>query len=347
VSISWRHINDTEQPTRQAAADLEQQLIAGAADTVKQAAKDGNAGWWRLNQIRRRTHGAIQRFVSQAVSTARAAVASAARTGRVEAEKDLRQRHLTVVPTTAEATAAEKAQQEVTEKITATAPVAIRSADRLYTQALAAIIAQPAQSTAHRLRVAQGVLDRLSEAGITGFVDKANRRWNLVSYVEMCTKTVAANAMLDSHVQTLSAHGQHVAVIDGAVDCCAVPWHGQLVALDDAVPEDVQVMGTLDDARAAGVWHPHCRCSVESWNVGDPLPNIPDIDLQQYADRQRLRSLERRVRESKRVLVGAMTPEAEIAPRTRIRATQAQIRAHVANTGQKRQRPREQIGRAL
>lgn len=349
MSISWRHINGDEQPTRQSAADLEQQLIASATDTVKQAAKDGSAGWWRLNRIRYRTRTLVQRFVSQAVSTARAAVSSAARTGREEAEKDLRKRHLTVVPTTAEATVTAHAQQEVTEKITATASTAIRSGDALYAQALSAIIAQPAQSEAHRLRVAQGVLDRLAEAGITGFIDKANRRWNLVSYVEMATKTTAMDAMLDAHVQTLSAHGQHVAVIDGAVDCCPVcaPWHGQLVLLDGVAPEGVQVMGTLADARAAGVWHPHCRCEIGTWNAGEPLPTVPQPDPQLYTDRQHLRYLERQVRANKRVKAAALDDLSLHTANIRIRAYQAKIRQHVTHSGQRRMRRREQIGRAL
>lgn len=346
MAISWRHIKDTEQPTRQTAADLEQQLIAGAVDTVKQAAKDSNASWWRLNRIRRRTHDAVRRFVSQAVTTARTAVANAARTGREEAEKDLRRQHFTVVPTTAEATVTADAQREVAEKITATAPVAIRSGDRLYSQALSAIIAQPAQSEAHRLRVAQGVLDQLASAGVTGFRDKGGRNWNLVSYVEMATKTTAMNAMLDAHVQTLSAHGQQLVVIDGAVDCCPIcaPWHGQLVHIGDA-PEGATP--SLADARAAGVWHPHCRCSITAWNPGDPIPDIPQADPQLYADRQHLRYLERQVRASKRVKAAALDDLSRHSANVRIRSYQAKIRQHVSSSGQRRMRRREQIGRAL
>ncbi|WP_327139321.1 phage minor capsid protein [Nocardia sp. NBC_01327] len=350
MPISWDRIKHAHESTKQTAADLEQQLIANAASAVKGAEKDlSGTSWWRLASVRRRSRALIGTLVSRAVATARTAVSSATNTGRAEAEKDLRARYVPVTATDTGPIAA-AAEREVADKITATAPVAIRSSDRLYSDALSAIIAQPAQSTAHRLRVAQGVLDRLSEAGITGFIDKANRNWNIVSYVEMCTKTIAANAALDAHVHTLSAHGQHLAVIDGAVDCCPVcaPWHGQLVTIDDsAAPAGVQVAGTLDDARAAGVWHPGCRCSVESWDVGDPLPDIPEPDPRLYADRQRLRLLERRVRAGKRVLAAAMTPEAETGARQRIRAHQAEIRAHITATGVKRQRRREQIGRAL
>lgn len=344
--ISWDRVD--HEPTRQTAADLEQQLLTDAATAVKNSMKDAfGASWWRLSKLRRRSRQLIQELVAQAVARAKTAVSAATRTGRAEAEKDLTTRHLTVVPAyTDPVTPA--AEREVAEKISATAPVAIRSTDRLYTEALSAIIAQPAQSNAHRLRVAQGVLDRLSEAGITGFIDKAGRNWNIVSYVEMCTRTVAANAMLDSHIHTLTSNGQHVAVIDGAVDCCAkcAPWHGQLVTLDDTPPE-VPVMGSLDDARAAGVWHPGCRCSIGLWTPGDPRPHIPEPDPRLYADRQRLRALERRVRAAKRVLAGAMTPEAQTAARVRVRAAQAQIREHVTRTGVKRQRHREQIGRPL
>ncbi|MFJ4653865.1 phage minor capsid protein [Nocardia sp. NPDC088792] len=342
MSISWRRIR--EHPTRQHAADLEHQLIADAADAVKAASKD-TGGWWQLNRLRQRSTHLVRQFLSGAVATARTAVAAAARTGREQAETDLRKHHLTVVPTHTDIPVAAKAEHEVTEAIKATAPHAIRSGDRLYTEALAAILSQPAQSEAHRLRVAQAVLDRLAGEGITGFQDKAGRNWNLVSYMEMATKTTAMNAMLDAHVQTLSAHGQHLVVIDGAVDCCPVcaPWHGRRVSID----APVEGVPTLADARAAGVWHPHCRCSVEFWYPGDPLPNVPQPDPQLYADRQHLRYLERQVRAAKRVKAAALDDLSLHAANIRIRAYQAKIRRHVSSSGQRRIRRREQIGRAL
>lgn len=350
MAISWQHIRNNHEPTKQTAETLEQSMISNVADVAKDAATDSGVSWWNALRIRRRSRDLVQRLISQAVFSARFAVRSAAVMGRQEAERDLYRRHLTVVPTRSDVSVAARAEREVTEKIAATAPVSIRSGDALYNQTLSAIIGQPAQSQAHRLRVAQAVLDRLTAAGITGFIDKRNRRLNLVSYIEMVTKTVAADAMLDSHVQTLSAHGQSLAVIDGAVDCCEIcaPWHGSLVVIDGATPpESVQVMGTLADARDAGVWHPHCRCEIRNWDVGDPLPEPPKIDPQLYKDRQHLRSLEREVRAAKRVHAGAMTPQAQLAAGKRIRAAQAKIRAHVGATDVRRQRRREQIGRAL
>ncbi|WP_405137527.1 phage minor capsid protein [Nocardia sp. NBC_01388] len=343
MGISWRNLKTTTPP-----AELEQQLIATAADAVQKAAQD-SGGWWRLNQLRNRSRELISTFLTRTAQNARAVVTGAAQAGRLAAEQDLHAALLPVVAADADIEVAANARREVTDRIAATAPTAIRSGDRLYSQALAAIIAQPAASRAHRLRVAQGVLDDLSAAGITGFVDKAGRNWNLVSYVEMATRAVALNAAIDAHVGTLAANDQHLVVVSAATACCdlCAPWDGSVLAIDDSGSSGGEVAGTLAEARDAGLFHPNCRCVIDRWSEGDPIPEVIAPDPEAYAATQRLRSLERQVRASKRVRAAALDDLATHAANTRIRVLQKRIREHIGATDVRRQRHREQIGRAL
>lgn len=62
--------------------------------------------------------------------------------------------------------------------------------------------------------------------------------------------------------------------------------------------------------------------------------------------RQKLRRLERELRALKRQEAAVIDPAAKTAFGKKIRAKQAQIRAHVAETGPQRQPHREQIGTA-
>src|SRR5206468_1854188 len=53
--------------------------------------------------------------------------------------------------------------------------------------------------TKSRLAAAQTAWDELLSRGITGFVDKSNRRWQLASYVEMATRTTVMQAAFEGH----------------------------------------------------------------------------------------------------------------------------------------------------
>jgi hypothetical protein len=101
---------------------------------------------------------------------------------------------------------------------------------------------------------------------------------------------------------------------------------------------------TLDEARAAGLFHCNCRHSVSAYQEGFTKPFGDVADPKGYADTQRLRYLERQTRAAKRVQAAAMDDAAAKAAGVKVRAYQAQIRAHVASTTAKRQPIRERLG---
>lgn len=101
---------------------------------------------------------------------------------------------------------------------------------------------------------------------------------------------------------------------------------------------------TLEEAKAAGLFHCNCRHSISAYQEGVTPPMGDVADPEGYAASQKLRYLERKTRESKRLEAAAMNPTALRAAKARTAAYQGKIRDHCAATGAKRQPWRESFG---
>ncbi|MEV4053028.1 phage minor capsid protein [Amycolatopsis sp. NPDC049688] len=214
-----------------------------------------------------------------------------------------------------------------------------------------------------RLRTAQRAWEELLARGITGFVDKAGRRWELASYVEMASRTGTAQAAVQGNLDRLASAGINLVVVSDAPQECkrCRPWEGKVLARTGPGARDVRVQhGTQDrtvtvhvagsvlEAVEAGLLHPNCRHSLSAYLPGvTRLPTDtadPDGDLA----RQKLRALERKVRKDKLQAAAALDPAARRVFEAKVRATQAEIRDHLktAPTQLFRQPHRERIGTA-
>lgn len=203
----------------------------------------------------------------------------------------------------------------------------------------------------------QAAWGSLLRGGVTGFTDVRGRRWALSSYVEMATRSATRRAYDDSKVTTMQNHGINlVSVVVGAGSCKAcADWVGKILRTDAGpvgrirVPNlagdgdvTVTVAGTLDDAKRHGWRHPNCRCSTVAYLPGlSVITDVTHYDPDAEAARQKLRYLEREVRAAK-VEASADVGDGKTAANARVRALQAKIRDHIAETGLIRQRHREQ-----
>lgn len=231
-----------------------------------------------------------------------------------------------------------------------------------YRQVVATAAVDTLLGTATRLRTAQRAWERLLSRGITGFVDRSGRHWELASYVEMATRTTVAQAAVEGHLDRLAAAGIDLVIVSNAPQECdrCRPWEGQVLArrgvegrqtieVQHATQDRtirVDVRGTVDEAIRAGLMHPNCRHSLSAYLPGVTRAPRNTADPDGDEARQELRRLERKVREWKRRAAGALDPAAAAAAQARVRDYQRQIREHVADTGLIRQRHREQIGTA-
>lgn len=215
-----------------------------------------------------------------------------------------------------------------------------------------------------RLQLAQTVWDRLLAQGVTGFVDRAGRNWELASYVEMATRTVLAQAATQAHLDQLQAQGVGLVIVSDAPQECALcrPWEGKVLAIagppgprtvqaehgiHDGVMVDVHIAGTVAEAIAAGLMHPNCRHSLSAYLPGVTKPKTHTADPDGDQARQRQRAIERQIRRWKLRADAALTPAAAKSAQAKVRAWQARLREHLAAHPElRRQPPREQIGAA-
>lgn len=206
----------------------------------------------------------------------------------------------------------------------------------------------------------KAALQEFLERGVTGFTDIAGRNWRIGTYAEMATRTAVSRAYDDAKVFRAAQVGIDLFSVLGGTNACdnCAPWFGKIIATSGPtgpreVPhsfEDrtitVDVAGTLADWRESGAKHPNCTCIAVEYLPGFSVPvSAPAYDPDAHAARDRLRELEVRERDAKRKLEIATaagdTAKAK-AQQRRILVTQAETRAHVAATGQRRRYNRSQ-----
>jgi len=233
----------------------------------------------------------------------------------------------------------------------------------VYREVIAATLPQVLLGTTTRLAAAQHAWERFLEQGVTGFVDKAGRRWELASYVEMATRTGTAQAAVQGHLDRLGAAGLDLTIVSDAPQECVRcrPWEGKILsrtlagartqletnpATND--PVLVHIAGSVVEAVAAGLMHPNCRHSLSAYLPGVTRRPTNTADPAGDTARQQLRALERKIRKTKLQQTAALDPAAAKAAAVKVRALQAQIREHLATapTTLFRHPEREQLGAA-
>ena len=213
---------------------------------------------------------------------------------------------------------------------------------------------------ATRRRAAQVAWEQFLSRGITGFVDRAGRRWELASYVEMATRSTVAQSLVEGHLDRLAAAGLDLVIVSNSPQECSRcrPWEGKVLArtgpsgrrtmdAPSAVSSKtvkVEVAGSVDEAISAGLMHPNCTHRLNAYLPGATRIPTGTANPEGDAARQQLRALERQVRRAKLQAAGAIDADAKKAANAKVRDLQAQIREHVAETGLVRQPAREQIG---
>ena len=107
------------------------------------------------------------------------------------------------------------------------------------------------KQTARRFR------EQLAERGVTGFKDRSGRMWNMRTYTEMHARTVCMQAHLEGTANRLVEQGHDLVKVSthrGACELCQ-PWQGKILSITGKT----KGYPTLEEAKAAGLFHPRCR----------------------------------------------------------------------------------------
>ncbi|MGW3511186.1 phage minor capsid protein [Streptomyces sp. NPDC000994] len=357
--------------TRDLYADAEERLFGIIA---RQLADGHDAPAWAeaklaaIQQVRRASQAVVDELGKAVSLDVHDAVAEAYNRGHRAAVAELGAlpdsaiRHVDdVLP---QAQAVDRLAAETVDRLTATHRSILRAVDDQYRAVISEVSATPLLGAGSRRQATQDAMRRFADHGITGFRDRAGRRWQLTSYAEMAVRTSVGRAATEAHMQTLTAHGMDLVMVSVAPRVCPLcrPWEGKVLSIgrtgagtvqaqhatDDARTVAVQVAGTLDEARGAGLQHPNCRHSVSAYLPGITAPAHGDSDAANakgYAAGQRQREIERTIRKWKRQEAAATTPEAKRAARAKVRQWQGSMRDHLdAHPDLRRLRHREQPG---
>ena len=287
------------------------------------------------------------------LTTVQAALDKAAEAGQGMAERDLAGRlanhpETLGVPVT-NVRALEVIASDLHRVLADLPAIALRNAFDSYQQIISTPAALNATGVLTRRKATQDALNGFAARGIDGFTDKAGRTWHIDTYAEMATRTGAAHALRTAYEGELIARGEDLVIVTGNTYTCRLcaPWQDKVLSLTGLYPAGVHrlpsavgdgyvtvhVAGTLEEARAAGLHHPNCTHSEGLYLPGATViePGTMGIrDAETYDASQKQRALEREIRKQKRLLVAAITGEAESKARAAIRGYQAQIRELLA-----------------
>lgn len=219
--------------------------------------------------------------------------------------------------------------------------------------------ASVASGTETRVQAVRRAIRRISDEGLTGFVDRAGRSWTPEAYVNMVTRTTVHNTAIQATRARMEDYNTQVFQVSshaGARPLC-YPYQGKFYSWDNTAGEielgngqrvRYEPLTATSYGQAAGLFGINCGHY--------PIPVIPGVSIPHgadaiqpkeendrlYAESQEQRELERKIRAAKRVVTMAgdtATKEDKAA----VKEAQAEMREFIERTGRTRRYDREQI----
>ena len=307
-----------------------------------------------LVDLRAQAENVLEQLDGQVAKSVAEVMDSVAAKGAKVAASELA---VTGSPLSATATrAVEALARETVDRLTGTHTQILRGTLDVYRTVVAEVSAPGVVTgTVTRRQAAQRAVDRWARQGVTGFVDRAGRNWEIESYAEMTTRTAGGRAMMEGSIDQYQAEGRNFVIVSDAPEECKQcrPFEGKGLSLDGSgigtKVGGILIVDTLRGATSKGLFHVNCRHRVSPIVPGRTKPMTHTADPEGDRDRQRQRALERRIRAAKRQVEAAAPfgPTPELARAKQLVANaQADMRQFIADTDRKRLPAREQIGRA-
>lgn len=205
-------------------------------------------------------------------------------------------------------------------------------------------------------------MNQLAETGITGFYDRAGRKWSADAYAAMVVRTTAHNAAISAIKTRQMEFGGgdifQVSTHPGARPLCYpyqgkfFSWSGEGIFTDGAGKEhEYQNITESSYGEPAGLFGINCGHHpipmINGFSYPQNAPEeTPEENRKEYEESQKQRQYEREIREAKRDLeIAKATGDAEMeeAATKKVKQKQANMRAYIEETGRPRRYDREQI----
>lgn len=131
-----------------------------------------------------------------------------------------------------------------------------RSIEDAYRQASLQALQEGMVGGQTRREISNTFLADLKERGITSFVDKSGREWDMTSYAEMVARTNMMEADRTASLNQMREAGRDLVTVSEHGEPCELcePWEGETLSLTGDTPG----YATVAEAEAAGLMHPNC-----------------------------------------------------------------------------------------
>lgn len=225
----------------------------------------------------------------------------------------------------------------------------LRNAEDAYTQIMSNATTGLLAGTDTRIQASQKMLNEMAMKGITSFVDKSGRSWNLSSYAEMCARTVSSHAALQGHIDRQLEVGEDLVKVSAIGTTCPIcqRWQGVVLSISGKSPK----YHSIDEAKASGLFHPNCKHTLgmfipELDGEGKVEPAPLDMNTQS-SKRNKLiekqRANERNIRYWKNRAAVAVTDKEKSKCNEKIKYWQYTNLLHCQKNGLRRQYAREKV----
>ncbi|MFJ2392845.1 phage minor capsid protein [Streptomyces sp. NPDC087843] len=158
----------------------------------------------------------------------------------------------------------------------------LRTGLDVYRQVIAEASAAPLLGATTRRQAAEQALAKFAGRGVTGFVDRSGRAWNLTSYAEMASRSALGRAAVQAHTDRLGAAGIDLVMVSDAPEECPIGLSlrkrvaGVETQLGAYTPGLTHVAGTFYRVRVQIVGS---TLRARMWAVTDPEPNLWGIEV--------------------------------------------------------------------
>ena len=221
-----------------------------------------------------------------------------------------------------------------------------------------------ATGTETRTRAIRKAMDQLSDAGLTGFIDRAGRHWQPEAYAAMVVRTTSHNAAIEAIKNRQQEFGGgdifQISSHTGARPLCA-PYQGGLYSWGrgsgkvydgDGKAYDYDSIYSTSYGEAAGIFGINCGHHPIPFISGYSFPQegpqqTPEENAKEYEESQKQRQYERNIRAAKRELAMAEASgdrDRVMELQHKVSQEQAKMRSFIKQTGRARRYDREQIG---
>jgi exonuclease VII small subunit len=211
-----------------------------------------------------------------------------------------------------------------------------------------------------REKALRRAITRISDEGLTGFIDRAGHHWSPEAYVNMDIRTTVHNTAIQSVKNFMTDYNTQVFQVSShaAARPGCYPYQGKFYSWDNSAGEIELGNGNMVRYEPLNVTTYGQPAGLFGINCGHyPIPIVPGVTIphgadniqpkeendKAYEESQVQRSLERQIREAKRVveMAGDMaSPEMK----QKVNDAQEQMRDFIARTGRTRRYDREKIG---